>query len=358
MDRKSKKQMNQIEKTTALAFEQQPRDGTRAFAAFKTYLELGPERSLAAVAKQLGISKTTVAKWSRNNHWQDRLPAQGRAPSQGRVRSPNGPSDNPQLPQSTINHPPSTHSNSQLSTLNPQLFEWDQQPGETNKNFAAFTAYLALGPARSLGKTAQATGRTRDQLAHWSQRWRWRARVAAYQAHLAAVERKATEDLVAAKSRDWVAMHEGIKRQAWAEAEDLIALAQDFRARWRDSDRLPDFGALIRAIELAFKLKQFAAGMPSEIKEVNTTMKATIDMDWEIAIRKAYAHPEGRDGSPSRPSSTPAQQLENSQLSALSSQLPCQPVLDVETIPQGSAGVPPASACGVPAAAPPHPSTN
>jgi hypothetical protein len=41
-------------------------------------------------------------------------------------------------------------------------------------------------------------------------------------------------------------------------------------------------------LELAFKLKQFAAGMPSEIKEVNTNIHATIDVDWEIAIRKAY----------------------------------------------------------------------
>jgi len=169
---------------------------------------------------------------------------------------------------------------------------WDQQPGETNKNFATFTAYLALGPGRSLSKTAQATGRTKDQLAHWSHRWRWRARAAAYHAHLAAVERRATEDLVAAKSRDWAAMHEGIKRQAWAEAEDLILLAQDFKARWRDSERLPDFGALIRALELAFKLKQFAAGMPSEIKEVNTTVTGVnggpIMVEFEAAVRKIY----------------------------------------------------------------------
>ena len=169
---------------------------------------------------------------------------------------------------------------------------WDQQPGETNKNFATFTAYLALGPGRSLSKTAQATGRTKDQLAHWSHRWRWRARAAAYHAHLAAVERRATEDLVAAKSRDWAAMHEGIKRQAWAEAEDLILLAQDFKARWRDSERLPDFGALIRALELAFKLKQFAAGMPSEIKEVNTTVTGAhggpIMVEFEAAVRKIY----------------------------------------------------------------------
>jgi hypothetical protein len=33
------------------------------------------------------------------------------------------------------------------------------------------------------------------------------------------------------KSHDWAQMHETVRRQAWAEAEDLIALAQDFKAR-------------------------------------------------------------------------------------------------------------------------------
>ena len=28
--------------------------------------------------------------------------------------------------------------------------------------------------------------------------------------------------------------------------------------------------------------------MPTEVKEVNTTVKATIDVEWEIAIQKAY----------------------------------------------------------------------
>jgi hypothetical protein len=45
---------------------------------------------------------------------------------------------------------------------------------------------------------------------------------------------------------------------------------------------------MARMLELAFKLKQFAAGMPSEIREVNTTVTGTVDVDWEIALRRAY----------------------------------------------------------------------
>jgi hypothetical protein len=105
---------------------------------------------------------------------------------------------------------------------------------------------------------------------------------------MAAIELKATETLVAARSSDWAATHESVRRQAWQEAEDLIVLAREFRARWRDSDRLPDFGALVRALDLAFKLKQFAAGMPSEIKETHTLVTGKVSVEWEAAIRKAY----------------------------------------------------------------------
>ncbi len=173
--------------------------------------------------------------------------------------------------------------------MNPPLNRpWEQQTAEGDKPFSAFTAYLALGPTRSLSKAAAATGRTKDQLAHWSARWRWRARALAHQEHLAKVERESTEALVREKSHDWLQMHESVRRQAWAEGEDLIALAQDFKARWRDSDRLPDFGALVRALDLAFKLKQFAAGMPSEIKETHTHVTGQVSLEWEAAIRKAY----------------------------------------------------------------------
>jgi hypothetical protein len=36
-------------------------------------------------------------------------------------------------------------------------------------------------------------------------------------------------------------------------------------------------------------LKQFAAGMPSEIKEVHNLHAGKVSLEWEEAIRKAYA---------------------------------------------------------------------
>ena len=59
----------------AMVFEQQPRESAKAFAAFKTYLELGPERSLAAVAEWHGKSKTMIERWSRRFDWPARVAA-------------------------------------------------------------------------------------------------------------------------------------------------------------------------------------------------------------------------------------------------------------------------------------------
>ena len=61
----------------AMAFEQQPRESAKEFAAFSLYLGMGPERSLAAVGKKLGKSKVMMEKWSRRFDWPARVVAHG-----------------------------------------------------------------------------------------------------------------------------------------------------------------------------------------------------------------------------------------------------------------------------------------
>ena len=56
-----------------LPFEQQPKESNKAYAAFKTYLELGAERSLATAADKLGKSKRMMEKWSRKFDWPSRV---------------------------------------------------------------------------------------------------------------------------------------------------------------------------------------------------------------------------------------------------------------------------------------------
>jgi len=167
-----------------------------------------------------------------------------------------------------------------------QLFE--QQPRESNKAFAAFRAYLDMGPERSTAAVAKELAKSRQLVRRWSAKFGWTERVQAYAAHVAEVERKAIEAVAVEKAVEWVKTHEPIRREAWQEAEKTIAMLREARKRWEESGRTPGFEGMARMLELAFKLKQFAAGMPSEVKEVNTNIRATIDVEWEIAIRKAY----------------------------------------------------------------------
>jgi hypothetical protein len=59
----------------ALAFEQQPQESDKAFAAFALYLSMGPERSTAAVATKLTKSEQLIRRWSARWRWTERVAA-------------------------------------------------------------------------------------------------------------------------------------------------------------------------------------------------------------------------------------------------------------------------------------------
>ena len=57
------------------AFEQLPKESAKAFAAFSLYLNLGAERSLAAVAQKLSKSEQLLKRWSAKFDWPARVAA-------------------------------------------------------------------------------------------------------------------------------------------------------------------------------------------------------------------------------------------------------------------------------------------
>lgn len=59
-----------------LPFEQQERESEKAFAAFSIHLNMGPQRSLGAVASKLGKSKRLMEKWCKRHAWVGRVQAQ------------------------------------------------------------------------------------------------------------------------------------------------------------------------------------------------------------------------------------------------------------------------------------------
>ena len=69
--------MNEMNMVKRYDFDRLPRESAKAFAAFQTYLDLGPERSLAAAGAKLGTSKVMMERWSRRHDWQGRVAAYG-----------------------------------------------------------------------------------------------------------------------------------------------------------------------------------------------------------------------------------------------------------------------------------------
>ena len=75
--------MNEVQSIRKpLAFEQQDKESSKAFAAFSLYLSLGPQRSLATVGRKLDKSDVLIQRWSRRWDWEPggwaKLRARGR----------------------------------------------------------------------------------------------------------------------------------------------------------------------------------------------------------------------------------------------------------------------------------------
>lgn len=57
-------------------WEQQEGETIRAWVAFRIYRDMGRDRALSKVARELGIKhKRNIAKWSSANHWMERVTA-------------------------------------------------------------------------------------------------------------------------------------------------------------------------------------------------------------------------------------------------------------------------------------------
>ena len=109
------------------------------------------------------------------------------------------------------------------------VLPFEQQKRESNKAFAAFRTYLELGPKRSLATVADKLGKSETMIERWSRNFEWLARVKAYAAHLATIEREAIEALALEKAVEWHRLHEPVKREAWQEAVDTIAMVRKAR---------------------------------------------------------------------------------------------------------------------------------
>src|SRR2546423_7230516 len=99
---------------------------------------------------------------------------------------------------------------------------FEQQPKESHKAFAAFSLYLNIGPQRSLEAVGRKLGKSKVLMERWSSKFDWLARVQAHAAHMAIVEREATEALATAKAAEWGQRQQQLREEEWEIHDECI----------------------------------------------------------------------------------------------------------------------------------------
>jgi hypothetical protein len=173
----------------------------------------------------------------------------------------------------------------------PLMFE--QLPRESHKAFAAFKTYLDLGPQRSLVAVADKLDKHRTQLERWSKKYDWSARVQAYTAHLADIERKTAEGLAVQAGTDWGKRQEQHREDEWQTRTELLVLAREAISRWKKAEhRCGTLEGIARLLDLASKLGRVSSGLSLEPDEKQPEDDAAFMIQIEVALEKVYGQPQ------------------------------------------------------------------
>jgi hypothetical protein len=225
----------------------QPDETEMAFDRYRRYLALGPGRSLdqlveALTAAGMPASLARLRQLAKRHRWDERATAYDKRPAE-RLR------------------------------LDPQLDPWERQPGESDRMYSRFAAYLELGRTRTLTTAAEILTSTGDEtklhgayIRELSARFRWVERVGAYDREQDRLER---ERLVEQR-RDMIRRH-----RQWA--NDLSAKAKGALANLKTEKITPL--DIVRMLRLAAGIEATALGMPFETVAVTGPAGAPLLVD-------------------------------------------------------------------------------
>lgn len=156
---------------------------------------------------------------------------------------------------------------------------YEQQPGESDKAFAAFKTYRDMGPNRSIAKAGRKLGKCTVTLERWATKFTWQERLKEWAAHLAKLEAAAMDDQARKHAQEW-ARRESAEREAnWKMAQDLRKRAMAMlefplaTTKSRDGKTVVNptawnMGHAARLAEVATKIAALAVGAPTERAEV------------------------------------------------------------------------------------------
>lgn len=180
--------------------------------------------------------------------------------------------------------------------------EFEQQPKESNKAFAAFALYLSQGPERSTAAVGKALGKSEGLIERWCARWQWRDRVNAYATHLAKVEREATEALARAKSAEWLTRQEKLREREWAMHEKCLAAAERALTAFMEREKVyANLADIARILEVASKLGRLACGMATDKTEITGEDGGPIQVELSAALNKIYGEAVELEATPVPP---------------------------------------------------------
>jgi hypothetical protein len=165
---------------------------------------------------------------------------------------------------------------------------FEQQPKESDKAYAAFSLYLSMGAQRSTAAVGKKLGKSAGLIEQWCTRWQWLDRVAAHAAHLAVVEREATEALTRANAVSWVKRREEHKEEEWQMRCELVEAGRKILQKFRDGTKGATLGDVARALELASRLGRLATGMPTDKTEITGEDGGPIRVEISAALDKIY----------------------------------------------------------------------
>jgi hypothetical protein len=166
---------------------------------------------------------------------------------------------------------------------------FEQLPNESAKAFAAFKTYLDLGSERSLATTAAQLGKSKVLMERWSRKYDWVARIKAHATYRADLERTMLESLAREKAVEWEKLWEEQRIAEWKVRCDALRLAQRLIERWETNEaKFGTVEGIARLLELVHKLGRAAAGMPTEPVQVTEEVSATLEIEWEVALKKVY----------------------------------------------------------------------
>ncbi len=166
---------------------------------------------------------------------------------------------------------------------------FEQQPKESAKAFAAFALYLSMGAERSTAAVGRALGKSEGLMERWAARWRWTERVSAHAAHLAAVEREATEAVARVKSAEWLTRQQMIREREWEMHEKCIEAARRGLKAFMEREKVyANLSDIARILEVASRLGRLASGMPTDKTELTGEDGGPLRIELSAALSKIY----------------------------------------------------------------------